>query len=231
MQELNCPACGAPLKYQTAVALFYACEYCRTQSMRTDKGFLEALGRVAELLEDASPIQIGTEGRADGEHFTCVGRIQLRYEAGLWNEWHLMFDDGKSGWLSEAQGFYCVTRQVHVENDFSWDKLALRIGTRVALDGVDYTITNAEKARCVSGEGSLPFRVRDGFDVNSVDLRTPNAGFATLDFSEQPALVYLGKSYSFGDLQFSNLVEFENWAAPLAVPSSSGSRGNQRRGQ
>ena len=52
---------------------------------------------------------IGTEGVYKGVHFGVIGRIQLRYAAGLWNEWHIMFDDMRTGWLSEAGGEYVLT--------------------------------------------------------------------------------------------------------------------------
>jgi hypothetical protein len=48
---------------------------------------------MAELMDDPSLIQIGTEGRFRGLHFAVIGRIQLKYDAGLWNEWHILFDD------------------------------------------------------------------------------------------------------------------------------------------
>ena len=35
-----------------------------------------------------------------------VGRLQYGYADGTWNEWHALFDGGKSGWLSEDNGAY-----------------------------------------------------------------------------------------------------------------------------
>jgi hypothetical protein len=47
-------------------------------------------------------------------HFALIGRIQIKYSQGIWNEWHLLFDDMRTGWLSEAGGEYVLTfmRQV-----------------------------------------------------------------------------------------------------------------------
>ena len=36
--------------------------------------------------------------------FTLVGRLQLDYGQGPWNEWYAAFDDGDWGWVAEAQG-------------------------------------------------------------------------------------------------------------------------------
>ncbi len=60
-------------------------------------------------MEDASPLQLGAEGRYRNSHFALIGRIQLRYQQGVWNEWHLLFDNQESGWLSEANGNYVIT--------------------------------------------------------------------------------------------------------------------------
>ena len=60
---------------------------------------LEAVGKVADLPEDPSPIQIGTEGIYRNKPFVVIGRIVYEYEQGGWNEWHVMFSDSTSGWL------------------------------------------------------------------------------------------------------------------------------------
>ncbi|UUZ55648.1 DUF4178 domain-containing protein [Massilia sp. H-1] len=38
-----------------------------------------------------------------------VGRIQLRYTQGLWNEWYLLFDDGSGAWLGDSSGLFTLT--------------------------------------------------------------------------------------------------------------------------
>jgi ribosomal protein S27E len=104
----NCPACGAPVVFKSSASFHGVCEFCRSTLVRHG-GDLENLGRMADLLEDASPIRLGTEGRYQGVHFAVVGRIQLRYAAGVWNEWHLLFDDMRGGWLSDAGGEYTIS--------------------------------------------------------------------------------------------------------------------------
>src|SRR5207249_11624362 len=58
-------------------------------------------GQVADLPPDPSPIQLLTEGVYKGKGFQVVGRILYEYEQGGWNEWHIVFSDGASGWLSD----------------------------------------------------------------------------------------------------------------------------------
>ena len=51
---------------------------------------------VQRWVDDASPIQVGTEGIWKNSAFVVTGRIIYEYENGGWNEWHLSFNDGSS---------------------------------------------------------------------------------------------------------------------------------------
>ena len=113
MKTAHCPSCGAPVSFRSVSSLYAVCEFCRSTLLR-DGEDLKNLGRMAELMDDPSLIQIGTEGTFRGQHFSVIGRIQLKYDAGLWNEWHILFDDQRSAWLSEAGGEYVVSSQVPV---------------------------------------------------------------------------------------------------------------------
>ena len=64
---------------------------------------------VSDLPPDSSPIQIGTSGVYGNRAFTVAGRIIYDYDEGSWNEWHIVLNQGGSGWLSDAQGQYAVT--------------------------------------------------------------------------------------------------------------------------
>jgi hypothetical protein len=108
---------------------------------------------MAELLEDRSLIQIGSEGCYRNRHFLVIGRIQLRYEAGIWNEWHILFDDGRTAWLAEAGGELVVSAQVAVSDPLPAFE-TLQPEMSVSLDGRVFTVTNLATARCISGQGS-----------------------------------------------------------------------------
>ena len=81
------------------------CAFCKSTLSR-DADTLALIGKQGDLLEDYSPLQIGTTGKvAHGKQlhaFSLIGRIQLRFDAGYWNEWYLLFDDGQTAWLSDA---------------------------------------------------------------------------------------------------------------------------------
>lgn len=206
----NCPACGAPVVFKSSASFHCVCEFCRSTLVRHG-GNLENLGRMADLIEDASPIRLGTEGRYRGAHFAVVGRIQLRYAAGVWNEWHVLFDDHRSGWLSDASGEYVVsflTPPGATLPGFA----ALMPNDELKLAGRDFIVTDLEEAMCVSGEGELPFAFGAGYPAQLVDLRadlrtTGEAGsaFASIDYSETPPLFFVGESLPFAAFNFANL--------------------------
>jgi len=198
----NCPSCGAPVTFRAAASTYAVCEFCRSTLVRQDQE-LKNLGRMADLLEDNSLIQLGTEGSFKGVHFGVVGRIQLKYGAGFWNEWHILFDDGRSGWLSEAGGEYVISFLKVVKEPLpAFERL--QAGMVVPLAGREFTVTNLESAYCIAGEGELPFKVDSGYDVNTVDLRDGD-NFATIDYSETPPMVFLGRPVRFSSLKLANL--------------------------
>ncbi|SBT10132.1 conserved hypothetical protein [Candidatus Accumulibacter aalborgensis] len=210
MKRATCPSCGAPAAFRSALSIYVVCEFCRSTLLRSGED-LQNLGRMADLLEDSSRLQIGSEGTFGGRHFVIVGRIQMKYDAGFWNEWYILFDNGRSAWLGDAAGEYVVSAQVTVSDPLpAFEALAPEMS--LTLDGRRFTVTDLETARCISGQGELPFRVAAGYDVNTADLRS-NDRFATIDYSETPPLVFVGQPTNFAELKLEKLKEL---SAPAA---------------
>jgi ribosomal protein S27E len=202
----NCPACGAPIVFKSSASFHGVCEFCRSTVVRHG-GNLENLGRMADLLEDSSPIQLGTEGQYRGVHFAVIGRIQLRYAAGVWNEWHVLFDDMRGGWLSDANGEYLVSFLTAPGAPLP-EFAALMPNDELKLAGKDFVITDLEEAMCISGQGELPFAFGAGYPAQLADLRTTDeaaGAFATIDYSETPPLFFVGESLPFASFKFANL--------------------------
>ncbi len=61
-------------------------------------------------------------------------------------------------------------------------------------------------------QGELPFQYWDKSDLLFADLRTADGDFATIDYSENPPLLFLGRAVEFDDLHFKNLRQFEGWS-------------------
>ena len=98
----NCPSCGAPVTVPLVERGADGVPVLPIDPGAHDLD-LKNVGKVADLPPDPSPIQLLTEGTYKGKRFQVIGRIIYEYEQGGWNEWHIVFSDGTSGWLSDAQ--------------------------------------------------------------------------------------------------------------------------------
>jgi hypothetical protein len=205
----NCPNCGAKITFQWSSSVQTVCEYCKSILVRTDVD-LKKVGQVADLPPDVSPIQLNTEGVYRNKSLVVIGRIVYEYEQGGWNEWHFVTNDGKSGWLSDAQEEYAVSfvaggQALPAESQ-------LRVGEQFSWNGDRYALSVITKAHYRGVQGELPFEYWDKTDVCFADFRTATRKFATLDYSDvQPAL-YLGEFVEFEDLKLKNLRQFEGWS-------------------
>jgi hypothetical protein len=191
--------------FRSSASILAVCGYCRTTLLNRN-GQIENLGKMADLAEDASPLRIEAEGHYQKKRFVIVGRIQLKYEQGLWNEWCLLFDDRRTGWLSEAGGEYMLSFLKSVSAPLP-GFAELKPGDGLTFDNADWTVGNLERAECVAGEGELPFKVGGGYPAPVADLRS-GARMATLDYSEgDRPLVFIGESVAFASLKWRNLRE------------------------
>lgn len=199
----NCPSCGAPIQFRWSGAVQTTCEYCHSILVRRDIN-LEKVGVVGDLPQEASPIQIGTEGVYRNKAFQVVGRILYEYEGGGWNEWHIVFHDGASGWLSDAQLEYDISFLTPLPDAVPpADQIAR--ARQFLWNGVRYEVTAVTRAHYRGVAGELPFEYWDKSDLVFADLRTPDARFATIDYSESTPLLFMGEAVAFDDLKFSNL--------------------------
>jgi hypothetical protein len=197
-----CPNCSAPVEFRWSSAVQTVCAHCRSVVVRHDVD-LKAVGVVADLPLSGSPIQIGTRGRFQGDAFTVTGRIVYEYEHGTWNEWHVEFADNSSGWLSDAQAEYAVSR---VQKPGSLPAASdLQVGQTYGFGDLSFELTTLTRARYRGVEGELPFEYWDKDDVLFADLRSAGGHFATIDYSETPPLLFLGAFVQFDELELRDL--------------------------
>ncbi|WP_426176036.1 DUF4178 domain-containing protein [Massilia sp. TWR1-2-2] len=199
MQTVSCPSCGAEVTFRSHASVVAVCEFCRATVMK-DADAVKDLGKMSSVLEDFSPIQIGTAGVAGGRNFTVVGRIQLRYSAGMWNEWFLLFDDAGTGWLGDSSGLYTITTEAKVDGGLPVFDMIVP-GRLYSIAGQRYTASEKRVAECVGGAGELPFKVGEGWQARVADFRA-GASFLTLDYSDgDTAALYHGASVTLEEMQ------------------------------
>lgn len=205
----SCPSCGGPVSVYSATAVVVVCPYCQSSLVRADDGLLDS-GKKSAIIEDYSPLQLNTSGTFEGEPFTLIGRLQVQYDRGVWNEWHALFNNGSSGWLAESGGLYVFTRnQGRFAPPAQLDFDALRAGRSILnyqktrFIAADIRTATAFKA---NAQGELPFALQHDQPMKVADFRNENR-FLTLDYSDDPKnpLVYLGQTVQLPKLSCQNL--------------------------
>ncbi|MBN3004821.1 DUF4178 domain-containing protein [Chromobacterium alkanivorans] len=204
MYRIACPSCGADVEFKSEASAMAVCAYCQSTLLRSADSVRD-IGKMAALLNDYSPLQITSCGQYMGRGFSVVGRIQLRYDAGLWNEWYLLFDDGGDGWLSESVGQYTLTLAVGAAPQAAGFEQQ-RPGAAFRHDKVDFVVSDVRAAECTAGEGELPFQVGAGWQAKVVDARR-QAQFLTLDYSDNPQKpqLFLGNAVTLPQLRMERL--------------------------
>lgn len=200
----SCPSCGAPLSFRpgTMVAV---CGSCKTLSARTDRD-PEKIGIAADLVDTHSPVSVQATGIHAGRDFTVAGRVQMVHPlGGLWNEWYLAFDDGRWGWLAEAQGRFYLTFQ-HDLSSGAPPFEALGAGAVVNLgDQGQWVVAEASQGTFHGAEGELPWRPELGASYRFADLSGAHGAFATLDYGDAVPAFYLGREINLDELRLKNV--------------------------
>lgn len=213
MSTANCPSCGAPITFAIGSSAVVICKNCNSVVARTDRGF-ESHGQVADLIDTDSPIRVDAPGKYKGLGFRITGRTQLRHQAGgVWDEWYAAFDDGRWGWLAEAQGRFYVTFKVAADAP---PMEQLQLGAPVpAVDGL--VAAEIGEAKVVSAEGELPWKPEPGGTYAYADLTGDNRRFATIDYSEEPPIVFKGTEATLEELGITPAGGMEGRGARIAT--------------
>lgn len=198
----NCPNCGGQVEFKAGSSLLAICSYCSSAVARTggDVGELEILGKVAPLAALSSPLSLGARGRYRGRDFALIGRIQLDYGLGPWNEWYASFEDGSWGWVAEAQGRVYITFEKSASRLPNY-QLA-RVGATVKVAGRTLSIVERRKAKFIAAEGELPHPIIPGREYKYCDLEGPEGTFGTIDYGtrDESETLYLGEQLKYSDL-------------------------------
>lgn len=188
-----CPSCGAAIAFANSASLIVVCESCNYASYRTDVK-LELIGQVAQVAPIESELALGTRGKIDAVGFQIVGQVQLDHGAGPWNEWAILFDDGRNAWLAEAQGQVLFTRAVAGGEELRYADL--QAGAEIDLGPHGrWTIAEKGAGRVTAIRGELPAAIRTEALVHYADLSGADGGFGTLDFGalDTCQAIYLGR--------------------------------------
>ena len=207
-----CPGCGAPVEFRSAQSTHAVCGYCQSTVVRSGD-VLSRIGKMAELFDDFSPLQLQTSGRytLDGaaRKFTLVGRLQYQYQTqdggGVWTEWIALLDDGASAFLSEDNGAFVfglpgISQQVLPAAE------RFRVGATTAISGKSFSVASSQVVSLRSAQGELPRLPALGTPFAVVELRSADGEVLSIDYGDaaQPALAR-GRSVLLDDLKLTGL--------------------------
>jgi hypothetical protein len=197
--EGACPSCGASVTFSAGSAQVVVCGHCQTVVARVGAE-LEAHGKVARVVETASPLRLGLEGRVNGTAYQIVGHLQKDHGAGPWDEWYVELSDGRTGWLSESEGAFHLLFDAGVEEGVLLENL--HPGERLRLRNRPLVVEERGHGRVVAAEGQLPSDVDPEADGSYVDATGPRGLFVTLDFGprDRDPEVFLGQKLELSQL-------------------------------
>jgi DNA-directed RNA polymerase subunit RPC12/RpoP len=199
----NCPSCGAPVEFKSGQSIVVICQYCRSAVARTDRE-LKDLGKVAELVETGSPLDVGLRGKWKDVPFELTGRAQLGHEmGGQWDEWYATFANGWLGWLAEAQGRFYITFQYPIPEGVqvpSFDQLQLGQQVPGLPWPTPLMVAETGRATALGAKGEIPYLLTPGETYYYADLSGADGAFGTLDYNQSPPLVFLGQQVTLAEL-------------------------------
>lgn len=217
MQKSACPSCGAAVQFSSKAIVHVVCPYCHSLLVRHDLS-LATLGKVAELQDELTPLQIGTEGQLGRRGFVLTGRLQRQWEGGYWSEWHALFSDLSSGWLAQAQGAYTMLLPSVQPSELPKAEALkqLQAETILRLDGQGYTVSDIKTSKIASYEGQLPDGAvpKDYLATSciTIDLNSDSDECASIEVNNDDEVrVFRGKHLNFDDLALKNLRDLDGW--------------------
>jgi hypothetical protein len=189
--------------FKTGSGVVVICEFCNSVVARTDRG-IEDLGKVSDVTDSGSPLEVNLRGVYLGVAFGLTGRAQLQHAAGgFWDEWYAAFEDGRWGWLAEAQGRFYLTFQIEVPSPNALPTFdSLQLGQPVWAIPAQPPPVVAEKgtARMLAAEGEIPYLLTPGETYAYADLSGQAGVFGTLDYGEHPPHVFVGREVTLAEL-------------------------------
>jgi ribosomal protein S27AE len=215
-----CPGCGAPVEFVSAQSTHAVCGYCQSTVVR-DGDKLSRIGKMAELFDDHSPLQLQASGvwtqtTLQGtvkRPFTLVGRLQYKYAEGSWNEWHAVLVDGSSAYLSEDNGAYVFTVPIQPLRETPAAQ-QFRVGASTNIQGKPFSVASNQQVMLISAQGELPRLPELGKPFDVVELRSqggPNspigrsADVLSIDYGATPPSLSMGGTVLLEDLQLTGL--------------------------
>lgn len=206
-----CPGCGAPLEFASAQCTSAVCPYCQSTVVRQGE-VLQRQGRMAEVFDDYSPLQLGATGRSPvppqggiAQAFSVVGRTQWHSQAGRWSEWLALLDDGSIAFLSEDNGRFVWAWPHDWPSNWPprFTQADWALGSAHIWQGQPWTVTSVQQVHLLAAQGQWPDLPAQGASFTVLELRSAQGQVCSLDFAAQQCS--LGQAVQWDALQMQGL--------------------------
>jgi Domain of unknown function (DUF4178) len=129
-------------------------------------------------LPPSTRFRVGGTGKLKGHSFRVLGRLAYAHEKGSWDEWFIEMEDGKILWLTEDEGELFLETPLELTSPAP-PYAELSPGGQIKLNDKVGTIEELGEARCLGGEGEIPFQVELGETYQYADgsLSDENSSF------------------------------------------------------
>jgi hypothetical protein len=170
---------------------------------------LKRIGKMAELFDDHSPLQLQTSGVWNGQAFSLIGRLQYTYGEGTWTEWHALLNDGSSAYLGEDNGAYVFSLPMSQQAVVPAE--VFRVGANTAINGMPFSVASNQQVALMSAQGELPYLPELGRSFAMVELRSQSADVQataevlSIDYGRVPPELSKGQSVRLEDLKLTGL--------------------------
>jgi ribosomal protein S27E len=203
-----CPGCGAAVEFRSLASTYAVCGYCQSTIVREGDA-LSRIGKMSEVFDDYSPLQILSQGKFNEVGFTVVGRLQYKYREGTWSEWLCALDDGSTASLSEDNGSFVWSKAASTQRTLPKPQQWV-IGNTTAINGRAYSVASIQEVALMSAQGELPKLPPLGTSFTVVELRSASGEVISIDYSSQPPTLSSGVAVSLENLQLTGLRDVSN---------------------
>jgi ribosomal protein S27E len=203
-----CPGCGAVVEFRSLASTHAVCGYCQSTIVR-DGDALSRIGKMSEVFDDYSPLQIFTQGKFNSVGFTVIGRLQYKYRDGSWSEWLCALDDGSIASLSEDNGSFVWSKAASTQRVLPKPHQWV-IGNLTAINGRSYSVASIQEVALMSAQGELPKLPPLGTSFMVVELRSASGEVISIDYSVEPPSLSSGVAVNLEALQLTGLRDVAN---------------------
>lgn len=200
----SCPACGAPLDISNRFVKVVTCDFCGQTLLLKDTG-LDPTGRTAKLTDLPSKLFIDAEGSIAGQSFRAIGRLRYQYDAGYWDEWFIMLDSDKPGWLVEDEGTYKLYHKTTLTGAIPPYE-EVRVGTTMSIGDRSVFVTEKGEANIAGSEGQLAFPVLPGEEIRYID-GNDGADQVSIEYTTNEIELLVGQDIPADEI----IVDEEDW--------------------